>query len=144
MRDRARQLRQSLTISEQRLWNWLRNRTFSGFKFRRQAPIGRFVADFYCAELKLVIEVDGHHHETIDMSEYDSQRTLYLRARGVEVVRITNELIARDSLTAEQVIQWAIETRSAELRRPCCPSPRVQRGEGCSAPARGSFPDPTN
>jgi very-short-patch-repair endonuclease len=121
MRDRARQLRQSLTISEQRLWNWLRNRTFSGFKFRRQAPIGRFVADFYCAGLKLVIEVDGHHHETIDMSEYDSERTLYLRARGVEVVRITNELIARDSFTAEQVIHWAIETRSAELRQHCCP-----------------------
>lgn len=121
MRDRAKQLRKSLTISEQRLWNWLRKRTFLGFKFRRQAPIGHFVADFYCPELKLVIEVDGRHHETIDMSEYDSERTLYLRGRGVEVVRVTNELIARDSLTAEQVIQWAIETRSAELGLPCCP-----------------------
>jgi len=54
MRDRARQLRHAPTVSEQRLWNWLRNRTFAGFKFRREEPIGPYVADFYCARLKLV------------------------------------------------------------------------------------------
>jgi very-short-patch-repair endonuclease len=135
MRDRAKQLRKSLTLSSG-FGTGCGSVRSSDSKFRRQAPIGHFVADFYCPEQKLVIEVDGRHHETIDMSEYDSERTLYLRGRGVEVVRITNELIARDSLTAEQVIQWAIETRSAELGLPCCPSPPRRAGRGRSGAKR--------
>lgn len=111
MRERARQLRKSLTISEQRLWNWLRNRTFGGFKFLRQVPIGPYVVDFYCAQLKLVVEVDGHHHDTAWMSESDSARSQFLSTRGIEVVRVTNELLARDSWTAEEVLQAAIEQR---------------------------------
>src|SRR5437016_4832048 len=79
MRERAKALRKSLTVSEQRLWNWLRNRSFSGYKFRRQVPIDRYVVDFYCAELRLAIEVDGHHHETQWNDAYDTQRTLHLR-----------------------------------------------------------------
>jgi very-short-patch-repair endonuclease len=114
MRDRARQLRRTATVSEQRLWNWLRNRTFDRFKFRRQVAIGTYVVDFYCAQLKLAVEVDGHHHETAEMSDYDSERSLFLRSRGIEVVRITNELLARDSWTAEDVIHAAIATRAAE------------------------------
>src|SRR5687768_13220114 len=104
MRSRARDLRRSATVSEQRIWNWLRNRSFDGIKFRRQVPIGRFVIDFYCPALKLAIELDGHHHETTWMGEYDGERTVYLRSHGIEVVRITNELLARDSFMAEQVI----------------------------------------
>ena len=115
MRDRARQLRRTATVSEQRLWNWLRNRTFDGCKFRRQVAIGFYVIDFYCAKLKLAVEVDGHHHETADMSDYDSARSLFLRSRGIEVVRITNELLARDSWTAEEVLHAAITTRAAQF-----------------------------
>jgi len=100
-----------MTVSEQRLWNWLRNRTFGGFKFRRQAPVGRYVLDFYCPALKLAIEVDGQHHQTPWMAEYDDARALYLQAQGIEVVRIANELLATDSLTAEQVLQHAIVAR---------------------------------
>jgi len=117
MRSRARALRRTLTISERRLWNWLRNRTFGGFKFRRQEPVGRYVVDFYCAELKFVLEVDGAQHETEWMSEHDSERTLFLQSRGIEVMRITNEMIARDSLSAEEVIRSAIISRAA-ARKP--------------------------
>jgi very-short-patch-repair endonuclease len=117
MRQRARLLRKTSTISEQRLWNWLRNRTFGGFKFRRQVPVGPYVVDFYCSQLKLVIEVDGHHHETAWMSESDSERSQFLSLSGINVVRITNELLARDSWTAEEVIQAAIQHQMDVLRR---------------------------
>jgi very-short-patch-repair endonuclease len=117
MRGRAKALRKSLTVSEQRLWNWLRNRSFSGYKFRRQVPIDRFVVDFYCAELRLAIEVDGRHHETEWNGEYDTQRTLNLRTRGIEVVRVANKLLAKDALTAEVIIRDAIDRRVAQLAR---------------------------
>jgi very-short-patch-repair endonuclease len=113
MHRRAKVLRKVMTLSERRLWNWLRDRTFAGFKFRRQVPVGRFVLDFYCPALKLAIEVDGKHHGTVLMSEYDCNRALYLRTRGIEVVRVTNELLAKNSLIVEQIIQWAIENRSS-------------------------------
>ena len=112
MRERAKHLRRSLTLSEQRLWNWLRNRSFSGYKFRRQVQIDCYVVDFYCAELRLVIEVDGHHHE-FDVNEYDTQRTLHLRKRGIEVIRISNDALAKDSFEAEMIIRAAIEKHAA-------------------------------
>ena len=111
MRSRAKQLRRALTVSEQRLWNWLRGRTFDGFKFRRQAPFGPYVLDFYCPALKLAIEVDGQQHDTEWMSEYDSTRTSYLRTRGIEVLRIPNALLARDSWMVEQIIRDALGSR---------------------------------
>lgn len=104
-----------MTVSEQRLWNWLRNRTFGGFKFRRQAPVGRYVLDFYCPALKLAVEVDGQQHATLWMGEYDGERTVYLRSQGIEVVRIANKLLATDSLMAEQILQHAIATRSVRF-----------------------------
>ena len=100
-----------MTVSEQRLWNWLRNRTFGGFKFRRQAPIGRYVLDFYCPALKLAVEVDGQHHETPWMGEYDDERTCYLQSQGIEVVRIANKLLATDPLSAARILEHAIATR---------------------------------
>jgi very-short-patch-repair endonuclease len=102
-----------MTVSEQRLWNWLRNRTFGGFKFRRQAPVGRYVLDFYCPALRLAIEVDGQHHETQGMAEYDGERSRYLQSQGIEVVRIANKLLASDSLMAEDILHHAIAKRCA-------------------------------
>jgi type I restriction enzyme R subunit len=60
--QRARELRQPQTPAEEKLWYWLRDSQLEGMKFRRQHPIGRFIVDFYCAEKKLVIEVDGDTH----------------------------------------------------------------------------------
>lgn len=84
-------MRRSPTRAEHKVWWWLRDRQL-GYKFRRQVPIGRYILDFYCAELQLAIELDGPHHGTADMSDYDSARTLFLRDRGIEVVRIPNTL----------------------------------------------------
>jgi very-short-patch-repair endonuclease len=111
MRGRARELRRTLTVSEQRLWNWLRNRTLDGCKFRRQVPVGPYVLDFYSPALKLAIEVDGQQHGTLWMSDYDSARTTYLRARNIDVVRIDNALLARDSWMVEDIIRDAIAQR---------------------------------
>ncbi len=116
MRSRARQLRAAVTLSERRLWNWVRNRSFSGFKFRRQVPVGRYVLDFYCPEVKLALEIDGAQHQTERMSDYDGERTTFLRSH-FEIVRIANKLIAQDSLTAESVIREAIVARAKVLVR---------------------------
>lgn len=115
MLERARTLRRALTVSEQRLWNWLRKRSFGGYKFRRQVPVGRYVVDFYCHELRLVIEVDGHQHEQVWMSDYDGERTRFLISRGMDVVRIENEILAKDSFLVEQIITATIRRRVEEL-----------------------------
>jgi very-short-patch-repair endonuclease len=59
----ARELRRGMTVPEIKLWGWLRGRRVRGAKFRRQHPIGPFIADFYCAEVGLVVELDGGMHD---------------------------------------------------------------------------------
>ena len=88
--QRARDLRHPLTPAEAKIWARVRNRGL-GFKIRRQHPIWRFIADFYCAEAKLVIEVDGDSHAVPDQEEYDRARTKWLEERGYKVIRIKNE-----------------------------------------------------
>ncbi|HEV8660460.1 MAG TPA: endonuclease domain-containing protein, partial [Thermoanaerobaculia bacterium] len=99
-----------------RLWSWLRNRRFGDYKFRRQHPIGNYVVDFYCRELKLVIELDGAKHYSADGNEYDTARTLVLQTYGICVIRISNELLIRDALTAAQCIEAAIERLRSRAR----------------------------
>ena len=109
------------------MWSWLRDRRFDGVKFRRQVPIGRYIVDFYCAELEIAIELDGSQHQLIT-SEYDGQRTNYLRELGIEVVRIPNELLIQDSQMAAEIIRAAISARlNAPPHPPSAPSP--PRGE---------------
>ena len=106
-------MRKCPTKSEARVWLWLRNRAFSGYKFRRQHPVGRYILDFYCPEIRLAIEVDGTQHESLWMNDYDSQRTAFLRARGIEVIRIPNEVVARDPRMAAEMILWGISQRKS-------------------------------
>ena len=88
---RARELRKRMTSSEKILWNALRGKSFSGYKFRRQHPIKKFIVDFYCHELKLVIELDGSVHDIKDQAEYDLGRTFELEEFGLKVIRFRNE-----------------------------------------------------
>src|SRR5262245_50855043 len=90
---RARDLRREMTFPEQKLWSRLSGRQFLGLKFRKQHPITPFIADFYCAELKLVIEVDGASHED---AEYDAWRTTVMEKKGLTVFRVTNDDIVED------------------------------------------------
>jgi very-short-patch-repair endonuclease len=91
---RAQQLRQERTPAEALLWERLRNRQIDGFKFRRQHPIGRFIADFCCAEKQLVLEIDGAVHDR--QEDYDQARTEALQAAGYQIIRYTNQQIDRD------------------------------------------------
>jgi very-short-patch-repair endonuclease len=102
----AREMSHPQTPAEATVWRYLRNRNL-GFKFRRQHPIVRFIIDFYCAELKLCIEIDGDTHLEQDQQEYDAARAEYLEFLGRKVIRFTNEDV-RYNLQA--VIQAIRET----------------------------------
>ncbi|RPA68429.1 endonuclease domain-containing protein [Cyclobacteriaceae bacterium YHN15] len=94
--ERARELRKKMTLGESLFWNEVLNKKFLGFKFRRQHPIGKFIADFYCHELKLVIEIDGDIHEFHDSKEYDQGRTYELEEFGLQVLRFQNEEVEKE------------------------------------------------
>lgn len=88
--DHAREMRHPQTPAEATVWRYIKNRA-TGVKFRRQHPIARFIIDFYCAELKLCIEIDGDSHLEQDQQQYDAARTEYLESIGRKVIRFTNE-----------------------------------------------------
>ncbi|HHS96841.1 MAG TPA: endonuclease domain-containing protein, partial [Chloroflexi bacterium] len=85
----ARRMRREPTPAERRLWQQLRKRQVLGFKFRRQHAIGRFIVDFYCAEARLVVEVDGPVHK--GTQEEDVSRQKFLESLGLKVLRFTND-----------------------------------------------------
>ncbi|MBT1696999.1 DUF559 domain-containing protein [Fulvivirgaceae bacterium PWU4] len=86
----ARVNRQISTEAEAILWQCLRNRKLKGCKFRRQHPIADYIADFYCFERGLVIEVDGEYHMDKEQMAYDEQRTNRLNELKIKVIRFTN------------------------------------------------------
>jgi len=107
-RQFARQLRANQTDCELLLWQKLRARQIANLKFRRQFPCPPYVLDFYCAELKLAIELDGGQHYETSGRIHDQRRTHYLWQRGIEVVRFSNlEVIERMSEVLEQIIRIA-------------------------------------
>jgi very-short-patch-repair endonuclease len=89
--QRARTLRAHQTDAEGRLRSELRGRRLDGWKWRRQAPIGPFIVDFYCPAANLVVELDGSQH--LDQAEYDARRTRFLARRGLRVMRFDSENI---------------------------------------------------
>ena len=90
---RARQLRREATAAERLLWEFLRDRRLLGRKFRRQHPIGPFIADFFCDDARLIIEIDGAVHREPTQQERDRLREEILREHGFAVLRFTNEQI---------------------------------------------------
>jgi len=103
----ARELRRRETEAETVLWAALRDRQVAGLKFRRQRPAGPFVLDFYCAEHRLVIEVDGGVHD--EQREQDAARTAILEQYGYRVVRFRNEEILTDLLAVLARIVQTVE-----------------------------------
>lgn len=90
LKDLRNKLRHAMTPAEVALWHHLRSRQFEGWKFRRQASIGRYIVDFYCPKAKLVVEVDGVVHLTEEAQMHDKERDAYLRATGLKILRVTN------------------------------------------------------
>ncbi len=91
----AKELRNHVTNAEMLLWGYLRTKP-DGFKFRRQHPLGIFIADFYCHRLKLVIEVDGSIHKIKEVEEHDRYRQRLIEEDGMKLIRFTNEQIETD------------------------------------------------
>ena len=96
--ERARELRRHPTSAERSAWELLRDRRILDLKFRRQHAIGRFIVDFYCADLRLVLELDGGIHRDHGRASYDAARTAWLEAHGFRVVRIENNQLSRENL----------------------------------------------
>lgn len=121
LRNYAKELRRKQTDAERVLWMRLRARQVNGLKFRRQHPIGRYIADFCCPEKCLVIEIDGgqHMNQTFD----DERRTEFLVQEGYRVLRYWNH----DVLTApEAVLQHVIQETESPSPRPLPERARVK------------------
>jgi very-short-patch-repair endonuclease len=94
--ERARQLRQSETLSEDLAWNLLRDRKAFGLKFRRQQPLGGYIVDFCCHELRLVVELDGGVHSQPSRVMRDARRKASLERLGYTVLCVPNGLVLQD------------------------------------------------
>jgi very-short-patch-repair endonuclease len=91
--ERARELRRNSNEAERRLWWKLRGHQLSGFKFRRQHPVGPYIADFVCLPARLVIEVDGETHGSDQREAMDARRTDEIERAGYRVIRFWNDEI---------------------------------------------------
>jgi very-short-patch-repair endonuclease len=90
---RRRYLRREATDAESLLWKHLRDRRFEGHKFRRQHPVGPFILDFYCAQTRVAIELDGGQHFEPSAQAYDERRTEFLLSQGIAVLRFPTDLV---------------------------------------------------
>ena len=98
-------MRKNLTPAEDLLWQRLRKKRFGGLRFRRQHPIGRFIVDFYCAEARLVIEVDGSVHRQPEHDEYDADRQEFLEQLGLKVIRFDNaQVLHQTDAVLEEIV----------------------------------------
>ena len=126
-------LRRDMTDAEAKLWRRLRRRQIAGAYFRRQSPIGPYIADFVCNDAKLVIELDGGQHN--ERHAYDQKRTAWLETQGFHVLRFWNNDVFDNLDGVLETILTAIDTP------PPRPSPS-EEGEGEEAPPQ--FPSPSS
>ena len=104
----GRILRQRQTEAEEKLWQLIRNRKLNGLKFRRQHPLDKYIADFYCHEKRLVIELDGGVHKDRVQQEIDKERTSVLIRLEITVIRFKNEEVINNSKSVtERIIKIA-------------------------------------
>jgi very-short-patch-repair endonuclease len=125
---RARQLRREATTAESLLWELLRDRRLLGRKFRRQHPIGQFIADFFCDDARLIIEIDGAVHREPTQQERDRLREEILREHGFAMLRFTNEQIFDHTEQVLQEIAAYVTAHSYEHPSPLSP-PLPKPGE---------------
>lgn len=104
----AKKMRKNSTEAEELLWRRLKDKQVAGLKFRRQHPIDRFIADFYCHEKKLLIELDGSIHSNNEQCDLDKGRTETLNEFGISVLRFSNEEILNSIEDVILKIQEAI------------------------------------
>ncbi len=118
------ELRKQLTPAERKLWTCLQ-RSQLGYKFRRQHGIGRYIADFYCPEKRLVIELDGSQH--LDDKEYDAERTKYMEELNIYVLRFWNDQVMSDIGAVIDRIRNVLENRDVRFYYKTTPTPPYKR-----------------
>jgi type I site-specific restriction-modification system R (restriction) subunit len=128
LKEQARELRNKQTDAEALLWELLRNRKLAGAKFRRQHQFGEYIADFYCAEAKLVVECDGAPHRMPERQKVDQKRDAYLKSQGLTVLRFENSEVLSNSESILEKIATHLPSTFG----------RGAGGEGNVAPKRGN------
>jgi len=110
----AKHLRKEMTKEERHLWyDFLRQYPV---RFCRQKVLGKYIADFYCAEAKIVIELDGSQHDAPDERQNDADRTAFLEAYGLTVIRIPNNEVSRNFRGVCEYIEAAVQQSLSQLR----------------------------
>ena len=118
----ARDQRAQSNEFSQAVWQIVRNRSCRNQKFRREYTIGPYTADFCCVALKLIVEVDGEHHQTEEGREHDDRRDRYLVEKGYTVVRMPGYQVLRDTTGVRHLIETAIDQRLKQFG-PLTPDP---------------------
>jgi very-short-patch-repair endonuclease len=134
---RARRLRANMTLAEPKLWSMLGGGKVAGLSFRRQHPIGEYVADFWCADARLVIEVDGSQHDRRWQRAHDEKRTAKLAQQNIKVIRIPNEEVLLNIRGVYLTILEAVEGAASTPTRPSADLPISGGGDRGQAPALG-------
>jgi len=107
--EAAKILRRNMTVHEKILWEKLKNKQICGVKFRRQHPIDFFIADFYCHEAKLVVELDGEIHKY--RREYDDGRSAEMEKYSIKVIRVTNSEVEENISKVIRRIENEVKSR---------------------------------
>jgi very-short-patch-repair endonuclease len=107
LKELARKLRQNMTLGEVLLWQRLKRKQMRGYDFDRQRPIDRYIVDFYCKDLKLVIEIDGSSHDGEEAKVNDEIRQARLESLGVRFLRFTDTDVKRNmEMVVDSIEQW--------------------------------------
>lgn len=133
-RERAKQLRSNATEPEKLFWRALKDIPLYGTHFRRQVPIGPYVADFACLKARLLIELDGGHHSRDDVVVRDERRTRWLESEGYRVIRFWNAELA-DNLSG--VLDTVYAALYGSPHAEAVPLPTPPRPDGRPSPSRG-------
>jgi very-short-patch-repair endonuclease len=123
----AKILRRRPTDAEKRLWRYLRGKQLEGFKFRRQEPIGNYMADFVCYEKRIIVEVDGSQHG----KEKDSERDQWFEGQGFKVLRFwNNEVLKNTQGVLEAITKALLDSTSPNPSDRSTERSRRSRGRG--------------
>ena len=136
--QRSRMLRKKATWAEKILWRQLRNRRFAGYKFRRQHPTGPYNLDFFCAEARLAIELDGREHGHPERQAQDRERDALLARLGIKVIRFWNYSIRKNLRSVLDTILRELSERTPHLDP--LPSPRGEEKERRSSVRQSTPP----
>ena len=121
----ARELRQRMPEAQRRMWRLLRDRRFAGYKFRREHPLGAYVLDFYCAEAKLSLELDGSQHGWPEQHAHDQTKEAFLVSRGILTKRFWNWQVRQQPEVVKENLWRLLQEQAPHLQNvPVTPDAR--------------------